>query len=137
MADLGDIRAALAANLSSIPGLNESPYLLGNPTPPAAEVQPADIDYHQAMGNGVERWTLIVRVFVGTMSDKGAQIRLDRLLASSGSESVKAAIESDTSLAGAVDDVTVTRCTGYRIFNREGMPSVLGAEWTVSVLAIG
>lgn len=136
-ADLGAIREGLAANLATIPGLAESAYLLSNPTPPAAEVQPSEIEYHQAFQNGSELWRLVVRVFVGNTSDKGAQIRLDRMLASSGDYSVKAAIEADKTLGGACDALKVTGCSGYRVFSRDGAPGVLGAEWQVEVYATG
>lgn len=137
MASLTDIREALAANLASITGLQQSAYLLSNPTPPAAEVQPSEIDYDAAFQRGMDEWTLIVRVFVGVSSDIGAQKRLDGMIASSGASSIKAAVESDRTLGGAVDDLRVTRCTGYRVFAREGGAGVLGAEWEVQVIARG
>ena len=137
MASLTSIREGLAANLDTIPKLQASAYLLSNPTPPAAEVQPGAIDYDRAMGRGHDDWLFTVRVFVGFTSDIGAQRRLDGMLASAGSASVKAAIESDPTLDGACEDLLVTRCTGYRLFGREGGAALLGAEWEVQVLAAG
>lgn len=137
MTSLTDIREGLAANLATISGLQQSAYLLSNPTPPAAEVQPDEVEYDRSFQRGTDRWQLIVRCFVGATSDVGAQKRLDRMLASSGADSVKQALESDRTLGGAADDVRVVRCTGYRIFARDGGASVLGAEWTVQVLAQG
>lgn len=137
MADLSVIREALARNLAAIPGLAQSPYLLSSPTPPAAEIQPDEVIYDQAMRRGLDRWRLTVRVFVGFTSDIGAQKRLDRMLATTGVESIKAALESDPTLGGAVDDLRVTGCSGYRLFSRDGGQSVLGAEWQVEVLAAG
>lgn len=137
MPSLEDIRTGLATNLAGVTGLAESPYLLSNPTPPACEIQPGPIEYDQAFRRGLDRWTLTVRVFVGPSSDIGAQKRLDTMLAPAGTDSIKAALESDRTLGGMVDDLQVTRCEGYRVFVREGAPSVLGAEWTVVVLAEG
>jgi hypothetical protein len=85
----------------------------------------------------MDTWTMIVRVFVGVASDIGAQKRLDAMIASSGASSVKQALESDPTLGGTVDDLRVTRCTGYRVFTREGGTGVLGAEWEVEVIATG
>jgi hypothetical protein len=137
VASLTAIREGLAANLAGIEGLNESAYLHANPTPPAAEVQPSEIVYDGAFSRGMDTWQLVVRVFVGVTSDRGAQARLDRMLESTGDDSVKAALESDCSLGGACDDLRVTGCSGYRIFSRDGMPPVLGAEWQVQVIATG
>ncbi|MBX5461640.1 MAG: hypothetical protein IRZ28_11190 [Steroidobacteraceae bacterium] len=134
---MADIRTGLAANLAPIPGLQESPWLLSNPTPPAAEIQPDEVDYDQALGRGLDRWRFTVRVFAGFTSDVGAQKLLDLMLAPSGPRSVKAALESDCTLGGKVDDLRVTRCSGYRLYGRDGGPSVLGAEWQVEVLVAG
>ncbi len=131
------IREGIAANLETLNGVQQSAYLLANPTPPAAEVQPGEIEYDLAMGRGLDRWNLTVRVFVGFTSDKGAQIRLDKMLAPSGVDSVKAAIEAEPTLGGACDDLHVKRCTGYRLYNRAGQAAVLGAEWEIEVLASG
>jgi hypothetical protein len=135
MATIAEIREGLAANLSTIPGLAESAYLLSNPTMPAAEIQPGEITYDQAMRRGLDEVMMTVRVFVAAGLDQAAQRKLDLMLAPDGDDSVKAALESDTRLGSTVDDLHVTACTGPRIFTREGMPSVLGAEWTVRVLS--
>jgi hypothetical protein len=137
VASLQAIREGLAANMNAIPGLAASPWLLSNPTPPAAEIQPSEIEFDQASDRGFDRHLLIVRVFVAASTDRGAQNRLDQMLAGSGAYSVKAAIEADRQLGGACDDLLVMRCSGYRVFSREGMPSVLGAEWEVQVIAAG
>lgn len=137
MAALSDIREGLAATLKPIPGLHESAYLLSNPTPPAAEIQPSETEYDHAFGRGCDEWTFVIRVFVGATSDIGAQKRLDGMLASSGASSIKAAVEADPTLGGVVEDLRVTRCTGYRVFAREGGAGVLGAEWEVSIVARG
>lgn len=137
MADITEIRVALAGSLEPIEQLQESPFLLSNPTPPCAEIVPAPIEYDKAFARGTDLIKLIVRVMVGINTDVGAQKLLDTFLASSGPKSIKAALETDESLGGLVDNVNVTACTGYRIFKREGGASLLGAEWTVEVLAPG
>ncbi len=137
MASLTAIRTALAANLASISGLAQSPYMLANPTPPAAEIAPGEIRYDEAFARGLDRWQFKVRVFVGMTSDIGAQKRLDSMLASSGAGSIKAALESDRTLGGACEDLHVTGCRGYMVFTREGGNAVLGTEFDVVVLATG
>lgn len=137
MADLTSIREGLAANLSALKDVQVSPYMLANPQPPSAHVFPADISYDQAMVRGVDQWTFTVQAFVGLIDAKGAQVKLDALLAPSGSQSVKQLLEVDRTLAGVVADLHVTGCSGYRVYPRDPNPPVLGAEWTVSVLATG
>lgn len=137
MAELADLREALAANLAGVSGLTRSAYVLSNPTPPCAEIEPAPVEYDLAMHRGLDRWRFTVRVYVAANLDKGAQKRLDGYLASSGADSIKAALESDRTLAGAADDLRVTGCTGYRAYERGGQAAMLGAEWQVEVLALG
>lgn len=134
MATEDQLREGLAANLADVGGLHEHAYVLSNPTLPAAEIVPGPIDYDKAMGRGTDEWTFIVRVLVGTVSDVGAQKLLGRMRASSGADSIKAALESDRTLAGAARDLIVRRCSGQQTY---GEGRALGAEWTVSVFAAG
>lgn len=146
MADMAALRAGLAANLAPVSGVQESAYLLTNPSPPAAEIEPAKIRYDEAFRRGLDILTFVVRVFVTFSSDLGAQMKLDAFMASSGPMSIKAAIESNPTLGGAADDLRVTECSGYKIFTREittaagrgsaGGP-MIGAEWTVEVYVEG
>jgi hypothetical protein len=130
-----EIREGLAANLSTIPDLVESAYVFSNPMPPCAEVLPTSISYDQAHQRGLDYLFFTVRVYVANTLNEAAQKKLDLMLAATGEYSVKTALESDGTLGGAADDLQVTECTGYRIYPRDGGASLLGAEWTVRVLA--
>jgi hypothetical protein len=135
MATLEQIRLGLATNLEAIGDMQQvSPYALPQPTPPSIEIIVGEILYHQAMVDGLVQVTMIVRAYVGLALNVPAQQRLDRFLAPSGDESVKAAIEADLTLGGVVDDVTVVSASGHIVFVRESQPAMLGAEWTVTVL---
>lgn len=140
MPSFAEIREGIAANLDTIPGLQASAYVLGNATPPAAEVEPgwgseSAISYDKAFQRGLDGYAFTVRVLVGNAHDIGAQKRLDKMIAPSGSSSVKAAVEANPTLSGAIDDLRVTECGGYRRYGNEGR--VLGAEWKVQVWAEG
>jgi hypothetical protein len=111
--------------------------MLANPTPPAIHVFPADVLYDLAMVRGLDKWTFTVQGFVGFTTDIGAQVTLDLWLAPSGSGSVKVALEVDATLGGLVADTTVVDCSGYKVYVTEGRTPVLGAEWTVEILATG
>jgi hypothetical protein len=137
MASLTSIREALAVSLSVIPDIQANAYLLSNTTPPVFEIEPGETEYDLAMARGLDRWTVTVRALVSAATDIGAQRFLDKLIESSGTLSVKAAIEADSTLGGAVADVSVKTCSGYRSFARDGGGPLLGAEWTVEILATG
>lgn len=137
MAEETALREALAANLASIAGLQQSAYVLSAPSLPAVEVVPGPIDYDRAMGRGTDEWAFIVRALVGITTDIGGQKLLGKLRASSGATSVKAALESDKTLGGIAQTLHVPRVSGQLTFGREGRSSAIGAEWTVQVFAGG
>jgi hypothetical protein len=87
------------------------------------------------MARGADTWHLTVRVYAAANLDRGAQVKLDALMAPSGSSSVKAAVESDRTLGNVVNDAHVVRCSGYRVYERGGQAALLGAEWLVEVIA--
>ncbi len=130
---LADIRAALARSLRVIPGLQTSPYLLANPTPPCAQVTRGPVQYDQAMQGGVHRPNFTVTAYVALTSDQGAQALLDRYLAADGDLSIKQALESDTTLGGLVQALHVTGATGETPYARDQGGQVLGSDWTVEV----
>ena len=112
--------------------------MIGNPTPPMLQVFPDEIDYDTTMGRGLDTLMFIVQAHVGASSDIGAQKKLDAMLAPSGATvSVKAAVEADRTLGGVVHDCRVVSCTGYRVYITPAGTGVLGAEWSVQVLAAG
>jgi len=127
----------LAANLATIPDVQVSAYLLSSPTPPAVYVVgPGQVEYHRAMVNGLDNWTMLIQATAGLTTDQGAQIRLDGFIGATGASSVKAAVESDRTLGGKAQDTVVQSCAGYQLYQTE-RGVFLGAEWTVLVLASG
>jgi hypothetical protein len=135
MADIADIRQALADALSTVQGTQTSAYNLANPTMPCLLViGHNEIDYgNLAFGRGDTQWNLIVRGYVSTTWDIGSQQRLDRWLASDGTESVKAAVEADPELGGVADWAIVLRSTGTNVFTLPNSISALGTDFTVQV----
>lgn len=141
MAELSDIRAGLASNIRAyFPDAQCTGYLLSNPTAPAFEVELGDdgVDYHEAMQNGVSAWSFTVRGFVASNLDIGAQKILDTWAQTTGTGSVKAAIESDRTLGGAAFNLLVESMSPFQaIAARDGSGTYLGATWTVRVMASG
>lgn len=131
------LREGLAANLVALNGIQVSPYLLANPSPPTIHLYPADIEYDLTFHRGVDKWMFTVQAFVGFAADRGAQVMLDQFIAASGSQSVKQVIEADQTLGGAASSVQAQTCSGYRIYARDSGGPVLGAEWRVEIYATG
>lgn len=137
-ATLEQIRAGLRKNLSTLTfkgGAKE--YLLGNEVAPVVGVLGPDMtEYDQAMARGLDRWLVVVRALAGSPLDLQKQKTLDRWLAPSGGESIKAAIESDRTLGGLVQNVRVVSSTGYREYTLES-GKVLGCDFTVEIFNTG
>lgn len=138
MSQAAAVRAGLAANLAPLVSggtLGQaSPYALSNPTPPCAFITDGEITYDAAMHRGGDWLSYLVVVLVADTVDVDSQQLLDQLRDPSG---VKALIESDPTLAGAADDLRVTKASPSRLYERAGLPAALGAEWTVQILATG
>jgi hypothetical protein len=95
------VRAGIATALDTIAGLRCFDYVPDSLAPPAAVVEPLEIDYDEAMNRGCEFYRAFILVIVGRMSDRSSQDRLDAYLTESGASSVKAALEADRTLGGA------------------------------------
>lgn len=137
-ADLTAIRTGIAANLGTIAGVTVSPYVLSNPTMPVIWVRPAFetlVDYHEAMRDGLETWSLLVQAYTGALGDVDAQKNLDAFVSSTGTQSIKKALETDRTLGGAAADLIVELCRGYQEYTRPDGGTLLGAEWVVLVRA--
>jgi hypothetical protein len=135
MADLADIRQAIADALSAIPDVQVSPYNPASPVFPVLFVLGhGEIDYgNLGFGRLDTQWNLIVRGYVSTNLDITSQQRLDRWLASEGDHSVKAAIEDDPTLGGVVEWALVRRSIGSNLFKLSNTVSALGTDFTVQV----
>jgi hypothetical protein len=139
-ARLSEIREGLAANLRVLEGLNVSAYMLSAPPSPYIWVRPAPdelIEYHRAMGDGIEAWFMRVEAFTGTPFDVAAQKHLDALVESTGPTSVKAALEADKTLGGVAQDSVVTSAHDYQQYQRQDGTVVLGCRWDVTVYMNG
>lgn len=139
---MSDIRAGLAAAIkAAITDAQCTGYVVANPAPPFFDIElsPDGIEYDQAMARGLDHWLLVVRGVVTLGDGVAAQKNLDDWCASSGTSSVKAAIEADKTLGGKVETLKVTRLAGYAPVSVAQHPNnrYLGAEWTVEIYARG
>lgn len=127
MASLSSIRDTLATRLGTISGLRVFDTVPDTvPTPAAIVGGPQHVDYQRP---GHDVWLIPVRVYVGGVSDRAVQDALDGYLASSGPTSVRAALESDRTMA-----TRVRRAQSYGTF-QVGTQTLLGVEFLVEVIA--
>ena len=138
MANLAAIRAGIVANLrTAFPdNVQITGYNLSNPLAPAFEVEVDRVVFDSSMSRGLDEWLFTVRGFATSGTDQAAQQRLDPWLASTGGESVKAALESDRTLGGTVADSRVVQVTRVATFTASAT-SFYGAEWLLRVIAQG
>jgi hypothetical protein len=76
---------------------------------PCAVVGNITITFDEAQNRGMDLGEVDVIVIVSRMNERGAQDKLDGFLAGSGAGSVKAALETDRTLSGALATLRVVR----------------------------
>ena len=136
MTALTNLRSGLATRLATISGLRSSAYIPDNPHPPVAVVMPGRISYDTAFGRGSDEYQFTIMLIVGRVADRASQTNLDAYCASSGSTSVKAAIEGDRTLGGHALDCRVTEMTNQGSLSI-GDVTYHTAEFSVTVIAAG
>ena len=134
MADITEIRQGIATNLMTIPGLRSSAEIPDNPTPPIGIVNMESVEYDGAFNGGLVTYNFVVTLIVGRAAERQMQQNLDAYCSPTGSQSVKAAIESDKTLSGEVYDLRVERATSIGSITINDQ-TYLAAEFTVTVFA--
>ena len=130
MALISELRTGLATNLATISGLRTTPTIPDNPNPPIAVILPQGVEYDNTFGRGMNTYTFAVTVIVGRVSERSGQNALDAYVSSTGSASVKLAIESDKTLGGKAFDLRVIDSRNYGELT-VGEVTYLSAEFTV------
>jgi hypothetical protein len=106
------VRDGLKTRLQTITGLRVFDLIPDLVTPPAAIVGQLDFTFDIANARGLDQATCDVYVIVQRLSERAGQDKLDEFLAGSGASSIKAAIEGDKTLGGAVNTLRVTSAEG-------------------------
>jgi hypothetical protein len=132
MATISEIRDGIATNLATISGLRTTETVPDNPQPPVAIIQPNSIEYDRAFQRGLDQYSFTVTVIVGRASERSAQRLLDLYCVGTGSSSVKAAIESDRTLSGVIQDLRVVAMRNYGTISL-GDQTYLAAEFDLIV----
>jgi len=113
MASISQIRDGIATNLRTISGLRAIGTVPDNPNPPLAVIYPQTMDYDESFNRGLTTYNFRVVIIVGRADERTAQNKLDAFVSSTGSSSIKLAIESDKTLGGKAFDTRVSAMTNY------------------------
>jgi hypothetical protein len=127
------IRTALAKNIGTISGLRTAAEVPDLPNPPVAIVALNSVSYDRAFDKGMTSYTFTVTVIVGRAAEREAQRRLDTYI-STGSSSVKYAVESDKTLGGNAYDCRVVSMDSVGSLTISDT-TYLAADFTVTVIA--
>lgn len=134
-ATIAELRAGLATNLRTIADLEVYEREGGMINVPSAVVVTPTINYHQSFGaNSLIRYDFRVTLFVQSADAEQQNYDLDQYLDNGSPTSVRAAIESDLTLGGAADSLTVT---GFRPLDNEEVAGLgyWGGSFDVTVYA--
>lgn len=132
-----DVMEGVAGQLETISGLRVSAYESNSINVPQAVVLVPEIpDYRASMKRGTFVLEVRVQVYTSTATDRSGQQQLAAYANPTGSSSVIAAIEADTTLGGVVNDCVVDS------FRRLGVEEAMGigfygGEFTLRVVASG
>lgn len=107
-----NVRDGLKTRLQTISGLRVYDLIPDTVSPPAAVVGQLDFTFDINNARGLDQANCDVLVIVQRLSERVAQDKLDAFLAGSGSGSIKAAIEGDRTLGGAVNTLRVISAEG-------------------------
>ena len=135
MANLTNIRNEIGNNLANITSLSVFKFVPDSVEPPTAVVGVMDtITYDDTMARGSDRYSVPVYLYVSRVDAQDSQETLDGYLVSSGASSVKAQIESDTTLNGEAQSVRVVSAGNYGVYEINNI-NYLGVEFIVEVIA--
>ena len=135
MANLSSIRSGIATNLENISSLTVFGFVPDSIEPPTAVVGVVDtLEYDSTMARGADTYNIPVFLYVSRIDAQDSQDTLDAFLASSGSSSVKAQVESDITLGGQAQSVRVVEADNYGVYTINNI-DYLGVEFMIEVIA--
>ena len=135
MANSSSIRSGIATNLENISSLTVFGFVPDSIEPPTAVVGVVDtLEYDSTMARGADTYNIPVFLYVSRIDAQDSQDTLDAFLASSGSSSVKAQVESDITLGGQAQSVRVVEADNYGVYTINNI-DYLGVEFMIEVIA--
>jgi hypothetical protein len=134
-AALSTLRTGLANALATIANLRVYELVPDNPQHPSATVRVDRVSFDSTMARGSDEFEFIVTVVVGRADDRTAQTKLETYIAGTGSQSVKAALESDPTLGGVAMACRVQAAQNIGTLERPDGTSLLAVDFIISVYA--
>lgn len=107
MIKISQVREAIGTNIQNITGIRIYDQIPDVVVPPCAVVGQLDFTFDIDNARGLDQASVDVYVIVQRISERSGQATLDGLLAGTGSNSIKTAIESDRTLGGLVNTLRV------------------------------
>lgn len=137
MADYDGIRNGLATLLKSKTGLRSYPDAPGSISPPCVVVLPGKpaITYGETL-DGEVNLSLLAIVLLSAANETSGQQHLDAYLASTGTKSVNAAVNSDPTLGGTCEFCVTVGVQQYGIIEYAGQ-QYIGATFVLQAGAHG
>ena len=118
---ISQIMEGIETRLETIPGLRTAEYVPDQVNPPQAVVDfPGEIDFHVTAKHGLFTFEAQVIILVSKTVDRAGTAALATYASITGTNSIHAAIEGDSTLGGIVDDCYV------RSFRRLGQEEIDG-----------
>jgi hypothetical protein len=105
--NVSTVRDGLKTRLQTITGLRAFDLIPEVPTPPCAIVGQLDFTFDIDNARGLDQAYVDIYVIVQRFDARSGQDKLDAYLAGSGAGSIKAALEGDRTLGGAVQTLRV------------------------------
>ena len=131
MADVNAISTALSNQIAANTGLRSFPNAPGQVVPPCVVVIPnrPAILYGQTF-DGEVQLNLLAITLMSAANDNSGQVALNAVVASSGSQSINAAVQKDPTLGSAVEFAVVTQVVTYGLVEYAGQ-QYMGASFAV------
>jgi len=128
MTDAAGVRSGLVTTLQTVlDRVYDYPY--AQPVPPMAHVSLDGLQYDAVYSGAADRYTFIVRLFVGNADQRTSVTALDAFLVS-----VPAAVNNDPSLAGSADSARVVEARNFGVY-QIAEANLLGVEFVLDVIA--
>jgi hypothetical protein len=102
--------------------------------PPFAVIVPTGVTFHRSFNNALNEYSFTITLIVGQASERNAQNAIDLYCSSTGTSSIRRAVESDKTLGGVAYDTVVTDMRNYGS-TTIGETTYLAAEFNVVVQA--
>jgi hypothetical protein len=130
--DLSVVRAALAAAVAPLDGLQASPYDVAAASPPQFVIREAAIDYVDLPPRAMSAVEFRCRLIAGPANDRARAFAVvDRYQMNSGPTSIVAALEADKTLGGLITTLSCQR------WEADPVSAMYGAiEYIVSTLYV-